>query len=62
MSWQCDLCKTKYQKAVKRKKIRSKYNPVRVYRQKVNLQKVKVNNKVLWLCRSCRRKTLQLKA
>lgn len=61
MSWQCDLCHTKYQKAIKRKKIRSKYNPVNVYRQKVNLQKVKVEGKNLWLCRSCRRTVLKLK-
>jgi hypothetical protein len=57
----CDICKTKYLKAVKRKKIRSKYNPVNVYRQKVNVQKVRVNGKVLKLCRSCRRKVLKIK-
>jgi len=58
----CQICKRKYQKAVKRKKIRSKFNPVNVHRQKVNIQKVRIDGKTLKLCRSCRRKALGIKS
>lgn len=50
----CQICKKTKKKAIKRKKLRGQYNPVKKYFQKPNLQWLKLNNKKLLVCTECR--------
>jgi hypothetical protein len=55
----CFICQKSRKKAVKRKKLRGKYNPVKKYFQKPNLQQFKINNKKILVCKDCRDLILQ---
>jgi len=55
----CEICGKTYKKAVKRKKLRGKFNPVKEYFQKPNLQYLKLGRKRVLICTSCRRKILK---
>lgn len=55
----CEICKKSYKKAVKRKKLRGKFNPVKEYFQKPNLQYLKIKNKRILVCKDCRKKLLK---
>lgn len=58
----CALCGKRYQKATRRIKIRSKYNPTRPYRQKPNLQWLTLaNGKRVKACASCIKSYLKKK-
>ncbi len=41
---QCEICGKSSQKAIKYKKVRSKWNPVNVRRQKANIQSTKLGD------------------
>jgi hypothetical protein len=56
----CHFCGKSYNKAVHRRKTMSKYNPSAPYRQKANLQMVKIDGKKVKACTNCRRKLLTL--
>ncbi len=56
----CAICGKGSQKARSYKKIRSKYNPTRVHRQKSNLQWFTLpNKKRILVCSSCRKRLLK---
>jgi len=55
----CQICGKGRKKAVKRKKLRGQYNPVKKYFQKPNLQVLNLNNRSLLVCKECRKLILQ---
>jgi len=57
----CQICGKQKEKAVKRKKLRGKYNPTKTYFQKPNLQYLKIKDKRLLVCKDCRRLILKEK-
>jgi hypothetical protein len=57
----CQICGKSKHKAVKRKKLRGKFNPVKTYFQKPNLQILTVGNKKILVCKDCRRLVLKEK-
>ncbi|GIW67226.1 MAG: hypothetical protein KatS3mg096_094 [Candidatus Parcubacteria bacterium] len=58
----CQICGKGKKSAIKRKKLRGKFNPVKKYFQKPNLQWFNLNNKKVLVCSDCRRLILQGKA
>lgn len=50
---QCKICKKSYQIATTRIKLRGKYNPTGVHKQKANLQYKKIDNKRILVCTKC---------
>ncbi len=55
----CQSCGKGKVKAVKRKKLRGKYNPVKQYFQKPNLQILNWQGKRLIVCKDCRKLILK---
>lgn len=55
----CQICHKGKLKAVKRKKLRGQYNPVKSYFQKPNLQILKIDGKKLLVCKDCRKLILK---
>lgn len=55
----CQICHKGKKSASKRKKLRGKFNPVKKYFQKPNLQYLKVNDKKILVCNECRKLILQ---
>lgn len=55
----CQICGKTKNKAVKRKKLRGKFNPVKTYFQKANLQLITFNDKKILVCQDCRRSILK---
>ncbi len=50
----CQICKKGKKPAIKRKKLRGQYNPVKKYFQKSNLQYLKLDKKRILVCQKCR--------
>jgi len=55
----CQICGKGKRLTIKRKKLRSKFNPVKKYFQKPNLQYLKINKKRILVCSDCRRLILK---
>ena len=55
----CQICGKGKKLALKRKKLRGKFNPVKKYFQKPNLQWLNFKNKKILVCNDCRRLILQ---
>ncbi|MDT7868298.1 MAG: hypothetical protein RQ894_00525 [Candidatus Pacebacteria bacterium] len=55
----CEICGKGRKKAVKRKKLRGQYNPVKTYFQKPNIQILNINGKKLEVCKECRKLILK---
>lgn len=55
----CEICQKGRFKAVKRKKLRGQYNPVKFYFQKPNIQVLKIGDKKLEVCKDCRKLILK---
>ncbi len=57
----CEICGKSYQKAASYKKIKSKYDPTRIHKQKPNLVWVKLphSNKKIRVCARCRKKLIK---
>jgi hypothetical protein len=49
----CQICGKGKKLAIKRKKLRGQFNPVKKYFQKPNLQYLTVNKKRALVCRAC---------
>jgi hypothetical protein len=50
----CQICHKGKKSAVKRKKLRGKFNPVKKYFQKPNLQYLTINDQKMLVCKNCR--------
>lgn len=57
----CDICGKTKQKVVKRRKLRGKFNPVKKYFQKPNLQVISIIGKKFLVCKDCRKLILKEK-
>ena len=55
----CQICHKGKVKAIKRKKLRGQYNPVKSYFQKPNIQILNINGKKLEICKDCRKLILK---
>jgi ribosomal protein L28 len=55
----CEICGKGKKLVIKRKKLRSKYNPVKKSWQKPNLQFLKIDDKRVLVCKDCRRLILK---
>ena len=55
----CQICEKSREKSVKRKKLRGKFNPVKKYFQKPNLQILNLQGKRYLVCKDCRRLILK---
>lgn len=55
----CQICGKGRKKAIKRKKLRGKFNPVKKYFQEPNLQILNWQGKRLLVCQDCRRLILK---
>lgn len=57
----CAICGKAKKKVIKRRKLRGKFNPVKKYFQKPNLQTVSLSGKKILVCKDCRRLVLKEK-
>ena len=57
----CQICGKSKIKRIKRKKLRGKFNPVKKYFQKANLQILNWQGKKLLVCKECRKLILKEK-
>ncbi|GBD34733.1 hypothetical protein HRbin35_00477 [bacterium HR35] len=55
----CQICGKGRKKAIKRKKLRGQYNPVKAYFQKPNIQILNLGNKKIEVCKDCRKLILK---
>ncbi len=55
----CQICNKSNKKAIKRKKLRGKFNPVKKYFQKSNLQILNFQGKRFLVCKDCRKLILK---